>query len=437
MPHRHVRALLVAVSLTLAAVFAAGCLLVRSKRDLARFDQASRIGGHVACDTLSGKPVCVTLYEKTAGTNAFQLVAYQVFYESGEFVFYRPAGTYYLFAFEDLNEDFTFQPDTERVGWYGAPSPIEATPGLTLNGLRIKLYPPDKARQILPQLYALRSSIHRLQLESKHVGVVADLADQRFAPENGTLGMWEPVKFLDEYGSGFFFLEPYSETKIPVLFVHGVGGTPRSFAPLIEGLDRTRFQPWVAHYPSGLRLTILADGLANLLAEVQTRYKCRHIVVVAHSMGGLVARGALNRLAADGQCDVVPLFITIATPWQGHPGAETGVDRSPVILPCWYDMSPGSPFLVSLSKTPLPPQTAYHLLFGYHGGRPLFTDDNSDGTIPLSSLLDENMQNAAAKIYGFPATHASVLRSPAVSSRVNRILADYADAARSHHPQQK
>ena len=43
-----------------------------------------------------------------------------------------------------------------------------------------------------------------------------------------------------------------------MLFVHGAEGYPQQFAKLIEGLDRTRFQPWFFFYPSGARLEAVA-----------------------------------------------------------------------------------------------------------------------------------------------------------------------------------
>jgi hypothetical protein len=138
-------------------------------------------------------------------------------------------------------------------------------------------------------------------------------------------------------------------------------------------------------------------------------------------MGGLVARGAINRLTEDGKT-FVPLFVSISSPWQGHPGAGAGVEHSPVILPCWFDMSPGSPYIESLHKTQLPPSTSYYLLFGYRGGRAAFADGNTDGTLPISSMLDLSMQNAAVNVFGFNENHVSILHSTDVSDRLNRIL---------------
>jgi len=410
----------------LAGLFAgaSGCTLVKAKKDLARLDQTARIGGKVTCEPMTDKPICVALYEGTAGTEPNKLIAYQVIYKTGSFSFLQKPGNYFVFAYEDANEDGAFQ-FTERIGWHGDPSLITVGPGEAQERFAIALRPPEQARKELPLLYAKQVRQVDMQVEDKHAGTIAGLKEPRFDRETGALGMWEPVTFFERYGAGIFFLQPYEEDKIPVLFVHGVGGTPRNFEALVNGLDRKRFQPWVAQYPSGVRLPLLADFYARLLKEIQVRHKVSRVIIVAHSMGGLVARGFINRLTADGQT-FIPLFVSISSPWQGHPGAGLGVEHSPVILPCWFDMSPGSPFLDALLKTPLPSGTGHYLLFGYRGGKALMAEGNTDGTLPLASMLDLAVQGSAAKVFGFNETHSGILESPDVSACLNRILGDHA-----------
>ena len=53
----------------------------------------------------------------------------------------------------------------------------------------------------------------------------------------------------------------FDPDKIPVLFVHGIGGTPLDWKYLAKGLDRHRFQPWFYYYPSGLRLNLVSGLL--------------------------------------------------------------------------------------------------------------------------------------------------------------------------------
>jgi pimeloyl-ACP methyl ester carboxylesterase len=420
MSNRHTFHLMSSLMLAGLFVFTTGCTLMRAKKDLVVRNETVRISGVVTSAKPTTKPLCVALYAETPSGQRKKLTACQVVYKDGTFSFQPKAGDYYLFAFEDANEDGTFQ-FTERVGWHGEPSLFSARPGEILDTFKLALRPPEQARKELPLLYTNGLSQVEMRIENRHVGTVTSLSDPRFDPETGVLGMWEPATFFERYGGGLFFLQPYEEGKTPVLFFHGVGGTPRNFESLISKLDRSRFQPWIVHYPSGIRLTLLADYFAKLINEVKIHHKTPRIIIVAHSMGGLVARGAINRLTADGKT-FVPLFVSISSPWQGHPGAGAGVEHSPVILPCWFDMSPGSPYLDALQKTPLPLTTSYYLLFGYRGGRAAFADGNTDGTLPISSMLDLGMQESAVNVFGFNENHVSILHSTDVSARLNRIL---------------
>lgn len=83
------------------------------------------------------------------------------------------------------------------------------------------------------------------ELRHYHVGQVVSLDDPRFSATNARWGLWVPPEFLPDTGAGLYFLQEYDRDKTPILFVHGSGGNPTDFRFLIEGLDRSRYQPWV------------------------------------------------------------------------------------------------------------------------------------------------------------------------------------------------
>lgn len=98
------------------------------------------------------------------------------------------------------------------------------------------------------------------------------------------------------YTANLNFLQPYDPKRIPVLFVHGLDSTPATFAPmyfkLIEDpVIRKNYQFWVFSYPSGYPYPYSASLLRRELDEVERDYP-RHkgIVIVGHSMGGLISR---------------------------------------------------------------------------------------------------------------------------------------------------
>jgi pimeloyl-ACP methyl ester carboxylesterase len=202
-----------------------------------------------------------------------------------------------------------------------------------------------------------------------------------------------------------------------------MGGTPLDFEFLIGQLDRKRFQAWVMQYPSALRLETVADYLMLSLQDLRDGLGLDQVVVVAHSMGGLVSRAALNDLADTDDSDLVPLFVTISTPWSGHAAAASGVERSPVVLPVWRDMKPGSAFLQTLLVTPLPEGMEFQLFFGFEGNRSFRSRGGAnDGVVTLASQLAPEAQQQARRLQGFPANHTEILRRDEVADALNALL---------------
>ena len=64
-------------------------------------------------------------------------------------------------------------------------------------------------------------------------------------------------------GGVFVELQEYDARRMPVIFVHGMSGTPLDFSAAIASLDRSKYQPWVLYYPSGLRLDMVSDYLVT------------------------------------------------------------------------------------------------------------------------------------------------------------------------------
>ena len=133
----------------------------------------------------------------------------------------------------------------------------------------------------------------------------------------GSKGLWEPRTYMLEVGAGIFFLEPYDPDKIPVLFVHGIAGSPVEFRYLVQSLDRERYQPWLLAYPSALPITFLGSRLNDMLNLLHRRHDFGRLHVIAHSMGGLVSRAFINEYVHGGRHDYLGHFVTLSTPWGG------------------------------------------------------------------------------------------------------------------------
>lgn len=243
--------------------------------------------------------------------------------------------------------------------------------------------------------------------------------------------LWTPVDALESGGAGIYFLEPYDSRRIPVLFVHGIGGTPRDFRAMLDALDRSRFQPWVFHYPTGLRLHAVARELRGILADLQREYQYDGgtLFIVAHSMGGLVARGYLVEALREGAGEQARLLVTFSSPWEGHAWAQVGARFMPSAPASWIDLSPDSEFLVSLHK-PLR-LVAHYVFFGFRRSPSLLTSQSSDGTIALSSQIPAWIQEQAERYWGYDTDHVGILSHPAALGRFNALLASEADRWRT------
>jgi len=413
------RRTLAACALALAGAAALpGCALLDAQGDIESVGQTTTIVGTVATPQAAHFPVIVGLIRDDGGPKSF--TSYYLRRGEGPFRFQQGAGRYHVFAFEDRNENLHY--DEGELAYYagGRGTPVAVAAGKTIDVGRLDL------RAAVPEgLAEVRAIVKRdlagsPELSRVHRGSLAAWNDPRFTPAAGTEGMWTPYEALKKYGAGMFFFEPYDPARVPVVFVHGINGTALDFKPIIDGLDRQRFQAWVFQYPSGFRLELLSAWLASILEELQIRYRVSQYAIVAHSMGGLVSRGAVNRIVAQGGAQPIALYVTISTPWEGHEAAEMGTRFSPVVLPVWLDMSPGSPYLKELFRSPLPDTQPYYLFFGYRGG------SGTDGTVSLRSMLDLAAQDRALRVAGLPEDHDSILKSPLMIERLNALLDRYA-----------
>jgi pimeloyl-ACP methyl ester carboxylesterase len=103
------------------------------------------------------------------------------------------------------------------------------------------------------------------------------------------------------FPTGIYLTHPYDPNKIPILFVHGLISSPVSWQNLQNDLcaDPTileHYQPWFFLYPTGQPVLESAEQLREDLQSTQKLFDPKgadiashHVVVVAHSMGGLLA----------------------------------------------------------------------------------------------------------------------------------------------------
>ena len=125
------------------------------------------------------------------------------------------------------------------------------------------------------------------------IGTAALLAKDR--PQRlGFIRMIRPAKYPET--ARLVRLQPYDRNKVPVLMIHGLQDTPATWAPLINELRSDsqidqRYQFWVYNYPSGYPFPYSAELLRKELDRVNKTYPDhKKIILIGHSMGGLVSR---------------------------------------------------------------------------------------------------------------------------------------------------
>jgi pimeloyl-ACP methyl ester carboxylesterase len=374
--------------------------------DLDKLETATLVRGTVEVRDDVGKTVVVVVGQ-TPEDPAEPVNIRPVFNTNkpGPYALRMVPGRYWFGAFEDANGDGKFQ-DGER----GVKSDELVVKGTTeIKGPNLVIEKPFFRTKDMTN----RPSIHTFRIAA---GEHAELSDDSMGPVPARKGLWQPLLYAQDDQPGIYFLEPFDNARVPVLFVHGMGGHPQEFKALIKELDTKRFQPWVFKYPSGYELNKLAELLNTLMTQLSERYAFPTACVVAHSMGGLVSRAFLKLHEASRPQHAVRSFITINSPLGGMPSASWGVRMAPQVVPSWYDIAPGSEFLEALYEKPLSDQVEYHLLFAF--------DDSgeSDSVVSLLSQLRVEAQGEAELVRGYRATHTGSLHAEAVEAQVLRAL---------------
>lgn len=327
-----------------------------------------------------------------------------------------PAGTYDLLAFVDNDGDGAFGP-SEVVGKRQIELSKSSVPNKVLGQIDIRLTAPFTVGWIAPiNVPDSRGSSESLFFPS---GTIRNLNDPIFDSSFSTLGMYDPASFMERAPTMFYALEEDLGYKIPVVFVHGIGGSAREFESLVEQLDRNRYKPWFFHYPSGGDL----DQLAELFYRIFLSGKVAHLggmplIIVAHSMGGLVVREAINRYEGNPGENQVHLLITMASPFGGHPAAADGEEHGLFVLPSWRDLNPENPFIRDLYRNPLPDFIHHDLLYAYRNPDAIRMGENSDGVVSLSSQLHPQAQRQSDEQFGFNSTHAEILDDEEVVAHI-------------------
>jgi pimeloyl-ACP methyl ester carboxylesterase len=334
-------------------------------------------------------------------------------------------------------------------------------------------------------------STRQIRLHNTFVPLAADFSApigallSRAPTENiGFRGMLRPAAYFDLMG--LYTLEPVRRDRIPLILVHGLNSRPATWVPTINSLlsDRTireNYQLWYYRYPTGIPLAYSAAGLRRELDAIRDHYnitaantKLSNIVMVGHSMGGLLAslqvrtskNGVWNQYfsqpletisidsATRDQIEEMFLFdaspfitrvVFISTPHRGSPAAlgpigrllaslirfpsDIILARKPELLASARDLGrtllteqknsvnnlrEDNPTLQTILSLPLDPGVTIHSIIGDRGKKgPL--EESSDGIVPyrsshLASAVSERIVPAGHSAHCHPDAIAELRR---------------------------
>ncbi len=170
--------------------------------------------------------------------------------------------------------------------------------------IRIEISAYDAARET-----AMQIGLSSYPLNIDLVTPYAYLLERTKLAKLGRTGLLKAEAAVDRFG--VYLLEPYQPGKIPVVMIHGLGSNPLIWRELTAFIFsdpdlRERFQVWHIIYPTGPPPFFNASRIRTALAEARLELDpelddvaTNNLVLVGHSMGGLVVRTFVVDSGAD------------------------------------------------------------------------------------------------------------------------------------------
>ncbi|MEW6435255.1 MAG: alpha/beta fold hydrolase [Myxococcota bacterium] len=204
--------------------------------------------------------------------------------------------------------------------------------------------------------------------------------------------------------------------RVPVLFVHGLAGHPGNFLPMrtyFRAMGRPRTH--AVALPGDCSVEVLGTVLADTVEAAAARAPNAEVDVVAHSLGGLVARAALLELERRGSAARVRTLVTLGTP---HAGSHLARYANTVTT---RDLRPGSPLLERLgAQLPWRGPPAQPRLIAFWSKADVLV-------LPVEAATVEGADNR--ELPGL--SHNGLLLSPSAWEAVLQALADAAPPSRA------
>lgn len=216
-----------------------------------------------------------------------------------------------------------------------------------------------------------------------------------------------------------------------VVLVHGLGSHEAMWSPdYLRAVEAVGAVPLTVRYTTGQAIADSGTELAELLERVVATWPVPvlRLVLVGHSMGGLVIREALARERS--WRALVDDVITLGTPHSGAPlerGARIAlgaISANPVAAPIAAlgdERSVGIKDLAFGDVAPPDPRVAWHLVAGtVAGSAPLAW--LGDGMVGVDSALSVPADRTARQVRIAGADHMALLDHPDVTEVIAEVL---------------
>jgi len=136
----------------------------------------------------------------------------------------------------------------------------------------------------------------------------------------------------------------------PIILLHGLFQNRSCLFWLQHRLKASGYRQVISiNTPPWRDIEALSEELAKKVDELRIHSKCEKVILIGHSMGGLIAR---NYVQSRGGATHVKAMVTLGSPHQGSklaPFALSTMGKS---------LLPGSEFLTRINSTPWPQETA-------------------------------------------------------------------------------
>ena len=186
-----------------------------------------------------------------------------------------------------------------------------------------------------------------------------DLIDRRFTTRGVFIAIWLLVQetgclLLTILLRPFGWQQPQirfskDSAQPPVILLHGLFQNRSCLFWLQHRLKISGYQQVISiNTPPWRDIESLSEELAKKVDELRIHAKCEKVILIGHSMGGIIAR---NYVQSRGGATHVKAMVTLGSPHHGSklaPFALSTMGKS---------LLPGSEFLTRINSTPWPKET--------------------------------------------------------------------------------